>query len=340
MFKLAGKILDFNDDPGFVLNLKVREQAAQFLKTDEDAQKLPDSSFALVIKTASGTHRRYPIYNAVATRVSCEYFDSFADQLPLELKKTAGYYLQEACKRFQLEAPSCVSKFIEKVAKIHTLTKAPTDASLEPVIKTAESLIKLSELELFKSFHKLEPKDRVEAVSEFCKLAGTEGMTKQELWDYVPKEELGPNFIEGINRRRAVVKQASGLHAELLERIADSAKTETAESVCQTLHTFDKMASLTNRYKNGFPDPYWTCFSGFPLPKVAKQRVDRLIDEAIKPSRSDLSSSEFYIELDNRYPRNSDQFSKIAKLITNIPDINSRLTPEHYEVLTAYFNVG
>ena len=106
MFKIAGRVLDFYDDPAFMKSLRAQSLFGTSLVPLERIHKIPDSGFAVKIATAHGEVRKWPIYNKTATAISGRYFCEVCEDLPSNLRHTAGHLLKMAHVQYGLKLPS------------------------------------------------------------------------------------------------------------------------------------------------------------------------------------------------------------------------------------------
>ena len=273
LFKFAGAIVDFYDDPEFLENPDAQSLLGKELVQPEQVKDQPDRYFAVLVKTAAGKHRKFPIYNRAAAAISGGYFNKIASNLPEPIRETAGFFLKQAHLLFGLRLPEALQapfpapvtgRYVEWIPE-----PEPEPASVESVVKMAEYVF----MDTHRSMHVLE---KVEKAAEIAKVAETTGqpIEEREVWDYVPKQEWGPHMREGLTQREVhtgrdpMLKEA---FVTTLGHIKDAGPLKAPF----LLYEFDKMAGFQDRYGAvGFLDPFYTFWGGFSLQKEAGPKED------------------------------------------------------------------
>jgi hypothetical protein len=329
MDKLAGRIIDFNDDPRFVTDLRAQGLYGQELVDIANLEKLPDSSFAVKIASGGHTHRRYPVYNRTATQLSATYLGAAADQgLEPEIFKVAAYHIKEACERFGLEVPGVAKDATDPGTRAVELTSAPTQG-----FKSVEKVAEYAQDRIAREFDRLGPERRTMAVQALVKAAGHDSIDRHMLWDYVPKAHLGPSFVRGMKAREVLVKRASEARSSLIgplfDELIEDIQSMDAREAPRALGQFDKLAELDKRYKDGLPDPYQTCWGGYALPKEARASFDASVDDMLAPKEIRGSAVEYLVDLERRFPTTDVNFTKVATVAS--ATVDSRPWPDDYK---------
>lgn len=130
MFKLAGRVLDFYDDPDFVTNLQAQALFGDKLYSPEAVHGLPDKMFTVKIATRNGDVRKWPVFNKLATRLSGAYFSAVANDLPTNLRDAAGFFLKKAHVEYGLDLPDVLQQnFSQPDGWVVHLEEAPPRTS-------------------------------------------------------------------------------------------------------------------------------------------------------------------------------------------------------------------
>lgn len=276
MFKFAAAIVDFYDDPEFIKTAQDEALFESALVAPENASDLPDNAFAVKIATAAGVHRKFPVYNGLATKISGAYFDEVAERLPEEIRKTAGFFLKMAHVRHGLELPKALEGAFEEPDTL--LVEYKPDLPAEGIAKTAEDGIRLAE-QVFASrsryYPLLEKVAKAHDLVEAAALADV-GVLNREAWDYSPKEATGPYFKDMLTQREVLVKAAGdNVLYEQFKALLDEAVGMDVREIPFLIHQFDKIAGLTDRYGlNGLLDPFFGTWGGLSLPKTGGAEED------------------------------------------------------------------
>ena len=272
MFKFAGAIVDFYDDPDFLENPDDQNLFGGVIFRPEDIKSQPDRYFSVLVKTAAGTHRKFPIHSKAAAAISGGYFNKIASALPDEIRKTAGFFLKQAHLMFGLNLPVALRESFPAPEAGRLVEWAPTP---EPEPASRESLVKVAEyafMDRHRSMHCLE---KVEKAFEIAKIAESVGMPieEREVWDYVPKEKWGPFVREGLTQREVHINDP--MIKEAFLTIMGHIRDGNPAKAPFLLYEFDKMAGFQNRYGlNGFYDPFYTFWGGFLMRKEASVEKD------------------------------------------------------------------
>ncbi len=342
LFKFAGAILDSYDDPAFVETAQARSMfGSNFLDADQ-LDKLADNQFAVKIASRTGYKRRYPVYNADITKLSCYYFGKNYDELPVEIRESAGSSLARACDHYGIYKLACIAKHVDDVAPntVETVTKVASAYNVGDI-----DLVKEAETRLSLEMSRMNIHNRCYAATEMYKQAG-DSLSRVEVWDYVEKPVAGPLLDGALDDRAAVVKTASPEHSMLFEQLrADISELEPAAAV-KALVDFDKMAGLNERYNHGFIDPYRSVYGGWmtPASRVANKSLlkeAQVIDGfSQQPVSADvakgLSVERHVFNLQKQFPKGSADFQKAASSPAS-PDMEKKFGPNYVKARQLHF---
>jgi len=269
MFKVAGRVLDFYDDPNFITHISARDLDLVPL---EKVGSLSDKAFAVKIATPHGEVRRWPVYNKTATALSGRYFCEVADSLPENLRNAAGWFLKRAHLRHDLNLPyGLAGVFPRPESGLVTVENEPTVQPLDH-----EFLAKSAQEDFLHTMSRLSPTERFEHANKLFKVAAATGCGLDgRIWDYVEKEKHGPWLREELKGRYALVKEGAAAHLAdtFLEVMHDAASAGPGE-ICAALETFDKLAGLEDRYDDGLRDPYLAVYGGLAMEKLGSKDED------------------------------------------------------------------
>lgn len=261
MIKLAGLIIDSYDDPKFVSDPMAKER----LPSPEAISALKDRDFAVIIKTAARTHRKYPICSADLVKVSSAYYNEYSHYLDEDMREAARTKIQEAAVEYGVKLAGAVSAPASASTFVFTAIAPQQYEDFKGVTKQAAFDIAVDR---FVSMHsRMTPFERAMAASALNKLGS---ISDQRVFDYVPKATYGPKFVPGIKERLSLIRDNHIKVAQLGNLVEDLIKRD-AQSGAVLLDKFDKLAELENRV----PDAFITCWGGF----IQKEARDVLSEE-------------------------------------------------------------
>lgn len=309
MLKVAALILDAHDDADGKVARNLAAELHQLpLASQEEIDALPDSQFALVMKTAGAsatTRRRFPLHNPDAVKLSEAYFALTKSALPAEVVKVA--------ERKFAEIKAGVTKTVafvdlSKVAAAPRLNTAVADRVFGLTIGD-RSYYPLHDAQLVKqavekyplTIRGMEPDHRFVYAREIQKQASKHRID-------VPADSLinrytNPSFnIEalatGLQQRKTAAKDRSTVILDQLaeafgivapqggcehnDSFATRSKTAvemagnklvTTEHAIALLQQFDKLAGISEfEYNRGLLDPFASCF------KLADMQTGAFVD--------------------------------------------------------------
>ena len=286
MFKLAGRILDAYDDPAFVDHPRTTE----LLPSPDAVARLKDRDFAVVIKTAAGVHRKYPLATPALLKVSAAYFDEFGAQLPDDIRAAVHRRLADAATRHGVKlAGAAAAPPPEATTFTFTLpTSGPSDApTRRPATKLAAAAV--AEDALLRHFGRMRPSERALAVADLAKSAA---IVDPRLLAYRPRDDFGPRFGEGL-RQREFVLAAEPIKLAQFEALLDRLSQSGAKTAAVLLDRFDRSAGLEGRVL----DAYVTCWDGPAKTAAAdpmdlqRAKIERLASENAQKIRTYFDES-------------------------------------------------
>lgn len=295
MLKLAGLIIDAYDDPDFVSH----PRASELFLTPEQVGDLKDRDFAIIIKTASGSHRKYPLATANLVKLASAYFNDYGYQLPVSMRNAARSEIQSAAERFHVKLAGESAKTTDD-SGVRTF-----DATGETIRETSDTIskeaaVRIVEQEIINNFSRMSPTELVLAVSDLAKVAE---ISDHRLKPYEPRDTFGSNLLSGLTQRESLLQEDTIKLAEF-EALLSRFPKIGAKSAAVMLDQFDKRANLVGRV----PDAYMTCWGGFH--KSAEHSTvghicpERYKIETLAKSYSEVITSVFSEEVATAFLRN------------------------------------
>ena len=135
MIKIAARTLDIYDDDEHKIARRLPAELHQLhVAARDEVEELPDRCFGLVMKTAQGLRRRFPLHTEDSLKLSQAYFHQVRDELPLEIQETVEQKLAAVTEWFEADedARDEMREAYNKVAYVDLTT-------LEPPRKVAHS---------------------------------------------------------------------------------------------------------------------------------------------------------------------------------------------------------
>jgi len=249
MLKLAGLIIDSYDDPEFVNNPNL---ASSGVPSSDAIARLQDRDFAILIKTASGTHRKFPIASPALVKVSAAYFNTYGHQLPEDMRKAAQFRIQQAAESSQIKLAGSVAEAVYTPSQFTFTVTGEAMPQTESLSKQAA--FDLAQQEWLANFGRMTPAERVVSANSLNKVAQ---VTDQRIMDYVPKSSYGPNFEIGMRQRDTLLKEDVVKHAQFMDLTARMVNMDSKRGAV-LLDQLDKSAGLVGRV----PDAFMTCWGG------------------------------------------------------------------------------
>ena len=269
MLKLAGKILDFTDDPAFINDRRKMAMIEGKLLPFEKHASLPNEAFALLVEGRTGLFRRYPIYSKTATAVSVGYFDEHHQDLHPTLQQAAVVKLAEACKYYGLTSPASFSKLAESsTPQVDRIIRAVDLSSTEHATYMSKKAALLHLQHQYENrFRDMTNSERIERATALCKIASnlkTDLPTR--VTDYSEKQAIGPLFPQAVDARirHLAITRNNKVAAYEIASLATLSKLSSAPEVVSLLEAFDIKHGLTDNYVN-LVDPVRAVYGGHKI---------------------------------------------------------------------------
>ena len=251
---LAGIVFDIYDDVNYsVLRQGGEKIASCSFEPADKLYKLPDSSFAVIIKTASGeTLRKYPRHTPDSIKVSAFYLQNSKD-IPEEIKQAAidGLVNKKTNIINLANEPVKMASTQNYGLKINGKSYFPLDT--QDQIKTAVATFKLS-------CDKLLPGERYELAQNIIKVAGNIPLNN-DIHRYASTELNKLAWLQGVKARSQECLDTTKVSALKAYKPTDS------KNALAFLAEFDKNAGITNKV----PDIYTSVFAD--IMKIAGLKV-------------------------------------------------------------------
>ena len=290
MLKVAAKVIDvYDDETGEVAKRLPEEYHSLKVAERSEIETLPDSKFALVMKTADGVlRRRLPVHTADALKLSQAYFNLVKDCLPEEVAKVAEHKLAhpEDVEVAYVDI-STMSPRMEKVAFLEQhwgLTIEGKDCFPlhdEVLVKTAVARFPFTVNDLNPEERFLYARNIAKRASALKVEIASDSSINQYTSDTLNLEALK----DAIEQRKQAVA-STGIGTEVLDQLfmaagcrPEQGAIETddsfnlrrgkvasirklpVENIIAVLQHFDKLANLNSyHYLRGLADPFAACF--------------------------------------------------------------------------------
>lgn len=255
MYKIAGKTIDFSDDPRFMEDAEFRARFGPVLDFEKHAE-MPKSSFALVLDGLI-EHRRFPVHNKVACQFSTSYFAKTHTRLHPVFQVVAATHLKKACDLHGIEVPDEVSRLVsdEVLSNTVNLRKLGND---DVVPATAEDqFCKMADWWLNNERHMTldEKNQKADRLVKEAKALNLE-IVNPRILSYTTKEKIGPRFKLAVETRARICDKLDMQDAgvEYREMVRDIGPSMTKEAV-ERLFVMDEKYGLKDYYTR-IPDPY------------------------------------------------------------------------------------
>lgn len=283
MFKLAAAVLDFYDDPEFIKDAGLFNGS---LVSPDKVHELGDTSFSVKIATAAGTHRKFPIYNRTSTAISGQYFNKVAGVLPEEIRKVAGYYLQQAHLLHGLPVPAALAQsFEEPVERTVEFSPRPDD----PGVDQGEDVLKIAQSIFTEQADRMTPLEKVAKAVDLSKAAELSGLELSDrvVKDYTPKDFYGPHLREMLAQREILLRE-DPMMKEAFSKVLEQFPTLGPKEAPFLVHQFDKIAGFSDRYRDGIMDPFYGAWGDIPEVEKKADAAELLNYRLGTVARSDL----------------------------------------------------
>lgn len=310
MIKVASLVLDcYDDTDGHVArSLPAAAHACQVDSPDIVAE-LSDSQFGLVMKTASGVVRKYPLHTEDARKLSFAYFMATGAKLPEAAQKMARSRMNDEVKVGYVDLTALVvpaaTKFASQAWGLTLNGKNHFPLHDADLVKTAFVRFEQTTAELSPEHTFMYARNLTQRAGELKVAVATDSPTRWYSNDTINVDGLR----HAIEQRKSAA--AGRCETEILDQLLAAAgqigtpvESEDREIVglrrqkvahfnlhktkpdmiVATLQAFDKLAGLgIQHYRKGLPDPFASCFrEEF---KSANQIVDGVDLDSIDPAQ-------------------------------------------------------
>lgn len=261
MLKLAGKILDFTDDPDFINDRRKMAMIEGKLLPFEKHASLPDEAFALLVEGRTGLFRRYPIYSKTATAVSTAYFEEHHQDMHPSLQQAAAVKLAEACKYFGVKVPEVFGKFAGVPQSDRVVRAADLSGADDATYVSKIAVLKKFQRSFEDRFREMNNGERIERATLLCKIAKEMNVEMPtRVVDYAEKDSFGPLFKQAVDARVKHMYVTKGDKVAAFE-LANMMKSVSPKVAVQLLEAFDIKHRLTDNYSN-LVDPVRAVYGG------------------------------------------------------------------------------
>lgn len=263
MLKLAGRILDFTDDPDFINDRRKMAMIEGKLLPFEKHASLPNEAFAMLVEGRTGLFRRYPIYSKTATAVSTAYFDEHYGNLHPALQQSTAVKLAEACKYFGLQTPDSFSKIAENsVPQVDRIVRASDLSDVEHATYfSKKAALQSLQRQYEDRFREMTNVERVERATTLCKIAKQLNIEMPtRVVDYAEKVAFGPLFKQAVDARARFMVTTRHDKVAAYE-VMSMAKIASPKEAVSLLEAFDIKHRLTDNYSN-LVDPVRAVYGG------------------------------------------------------------------------------
>lgn len=327
MYRLAGKVLDFYDDPDRSVfrrhadRLKKVAGATGEIADEAELQSLRDRDFALVfVSQEGGRFRKYAMHTPTQTALSTAYLESCGYDLPDDCRKVAAYRLFLAHGRHRLPPPSYLMAMPKEAGNgmffLHQLDEPDPihDERPAPFVPDSQFLhVKVSEVDgsvtryyrvtnysqckeaaehFDKNYMDLQPTDRVKVALGIITKAEEFGVA---LDDGAVKKyasvEYNPEVDNYIAQRVQLLKERP--EQAVLLKLSEKKAGYPATVFAEVLEGIDKMAGLDALWDKQIPDPY-AAVLGDPIDAVKVAGRTVTLKEIRKVASNEGRLQEFF----------------------------------------------
>lgn len=276
--RTAGVIFDIYDDPHYQVIQKGESEkiASCEVATPEALNKLPDSAFGLIVKTASGqTLRKYPRHSDDARAISSFYFEKQAEHIPEGYREKVQSALSDP-------ESGAVTIDINKLAMKQTPSKhfglTVEGNGYFPIDN--EEQVKEAAANFNVSCDKLQPHERYEYAQNLIKRASANGLNWEDLDEtgyirrYAGTELNKVAWMHGVRQR--------SMECFDMDKVAalKAYEPRDAAAAVRYLNEWDKLAKVDG--KHTVPDAFQSVF--YIQEKVASKTdsLKKISEEQLK----------------------------------------------------------
>lgn len=256
MYSIAGRIIDFTDDPECMGN-------AEFLALIGGTEKYAsctgaERDYAVVLR-GQDRHYRFPIFDKVATVLSSQYFNDRVEDLHPYIRVVAAYHIKKACQEFGVAVPEQVSRYSQVpqpfTSNVMYLEDMPDHQQVE-IVKTAQQEVDAMVDFWNDNLRHMTPAERTEKATMLVNMPGAKlAALPKTVTDYAAKPHVGTLFKTALDQRARLVsrhdKAAALEYAEVLHAADEMAPADVAK----LLGAADTKFKLAHLYGK-IADPY------------------------------------------------------------------------------------
>ncbi len=237
--------------------LKSASRIPRIVEIADATLPLNDDDYAMVVKTASETVRRFPTHDAGNTLVSALYFRRAEATLPDEIAKTARVHLNWKLEHYGLQP--LPEREVEKVASAPPRERFP--------VKSAQQTVEAANF-YEKYASQLPREQRAELATRVLQAAPVFDVMPGRRLVSETLNEWNEKLASHIEQRTEILRSwantpedADKLTRQLdaLSKIASAKETEpgvTPEAVMHALETFDRRTALSTLWGRQLSEPW------------------------------------------------------------------------------------
>lgn len=257
-YSIAGKIIDFTDDCECMMHPEFSALIGGNSKYASCDGAESDYAVVLVGQTA---HRRYPIFDKVATVLSARYFESQADNLHPVIRQVAATHIKRACAEFGVTLPAAVNQHAVDGLRSNRLLLAKLPA-YEAVPAATDNQKLASMLQFWENnYARMTPAERHEKANRLAAMPGVKlASLPRSAADYVTRETVGPLLESALRQRAAYVTKLGHTDAALeYAEVLRAVGTVQPVKIAELLSAVDAKHHVDGLYKH-LLDPYRAVF--------------------------------------------------------------------------------
>lgn len=259
MYRIAGKRIDFLDDPKLASSAEFRALTDVHLHAAKH-HDLPDMDFALVLQGVD-RHPKFPIYNKVAASISITDFSEHAEDIHPFFRAVAATFLKKAADYYGLVATDALREYsVEGVVDNRINLRQMADDTL---VERMDKVARLERMEQFwlnneRTMTLEELNDKADRVVKLASEVASQ--VHPRIWEYATKSQVGPRFKAAILQRTKVANQLNKPEAAVeFEEAVKGLKT--AKDAVSVLRTLDEKHGM-RQYYGSMTDPYMAAYGG------------------------------------------------------------------------------
>lgn len=275
MFKIAGSIIDFTDDPRFAENAEFRALFGDQLVLEKHAS-LSNGHFALVLRGHSD-HKRFPLYNKIAAALSILHLKDYGKDLPEIFKKVAATHLQKAAKAYDLNFPAELAKLVDGSITTNTIDLEKIPEVKQAAAETDEEKLAAMANWWVNNEREMTLDERNTKANILVKKADALGydVIEPRILAYNDKDRVGPLFKLAVKQRRQIMSDLGKKEAALeVDELFSDITVDHPRDAVERLKVYDSKYKLASYYSYGrILDPYRAVYTTSAPAKEAHDRT-------------------------------------------------------------------